>query len=228
MTFKIHNLHSWDLTYKEAVDVQKRLRSRLILKPFGKSIRFVGGADVSYSKKSHCLFAAIVILDIEKMEIIETVSEQGEENLPYIPGLLSFREIPILLEALKKLQHIPDLFILDGQGIAHPQGLGLASHFGLLVDLPTVGCAKSKLVGEYKPFQKRRGKYSYLYLKGKRVGAVVCTKDGINPVFVSPGHKMDILSSINVILKSCQGYRLPEPVRKAHSRATSLRTNETY
>jgi len=225
MAIRVRNWHSWNLNYKEAVDTQKSLQSQLVLKPLEKRVRFVGGADVSYEKKSHRLFGAVVIIDIKKMETIEAVTEQGKENFPYLPGLLSFREVPILLRTLKKLRYVPDVFILDGQGIAHPRGLGLASHFGLLIDLPTVGCAKSKLAGEYRPFPKERGKYSYLFLKGKRVGAVVCTKDGTKPVFVSPGHRIDIVSSITVILKSCHGYRLPEPIRKAHSLATCRRVN---
>lgn len=228
MTIKVRNLHSWNVTYKQAVEVQKRLCSQLILKPLKNPVRFIGGCDVSYSKKSQRLFAAVVILDIESMEVAEGAFETGEGGFPYIPGLLSFREIPVLLKTLQKLKSKPDVFILDGQGIAHPQGLGLASHLGILIDLPTVGCAKSKLVGEYKPFPKRRGRATYLYFNRKKVGAVVCTKDEVNPVFVSPGHRIDIPSSIKVILKSCKGFRLPEPIRKAHSLANRLRENDAF
>jgi len=227
MSIKVLNLHPWNLTYKQAVEVQKRLQPRVILTPLKKRVRFVAGADVSYSKKDRYLFGAIVIMDLEKMEPIEEVAEPGKESFNYFPGLLSFREIPILLNLLKKLHHTPEIFILDGQGIAHPRNLGLASHFGLIIDLPTIGCAKTKLIGEYKPFISKRGKYSLLFHQGKKVGAVVCTKDGTRPVFVSPGHKVDILSSIRVVLKSCQGYRLPEPIRKAHSLANSLRSKES-
>jgi deoxyribonuclease V len=226
MPLTIYNLHRWDVSYKEAVDLQETLQFQLSLRPLGKPVHLAGGIDVSYSTQSARLFAAVVIVDLKTMGVIEECTAEGEEEFKYIPGLLSFREIPILLKAITSLQCIPDVFILDGQGIAHPHGLGLASHFGLWIDVPTVGCAKSKLVGEYIPFAKRRGTYSGLCLKGKTVGAVVCTKDGINPVFVSPGNRSDIESSIEVVLKSCRGYKLPEPIRKAHALATSLRDRE--
>jgi deoxyribonuclease V len=227
MPIRVHNLHSWNLTYKGAVDVQRRLQSGLILTPLEKTVRFVGGADVSYAKKerSH-LFGAIVVIDIEKMEVIEAVTEEGEADFRYIPGLLSFREIPVLLKALERIRRVPEVFVLDGQGIAHPRGLGLASHFGLLTDVPSIGCAKSRLVGKHKLGPKRRGAFSYLYFHERKVGAAVCTKDKTNPVFVSPGHRVDIASSINVILSSCHGYRLPEPIRQAHALATSCRVKE--
>jgi len=223
MPIKLRNLHRWDLTYKQAVDVQRSLRSGLLLTPLEKAVRFVGGADVSYAKANNQLYGAIVVVDIEKMEVIEAATAAGEAGFPYIPGLLSFREIPVLSKALKKIRHAPDVLVLDGQGIAHPQGFGLASHFGRLTDLPSIGCAKSRLVGEHGPVMKRRGCFSDLYYHGRKVGAAVCTKDKTNPVFVSPGHRVDIASSINIILASCRGYRLPEPIRQAHALATSGR-----
>ena len=226
MSLVVHNYHPWNLTFREAVEVQKELQTQAMVRPLGKKVRWVGGCDVAYTKKTGQLFAAVVVLDIEKMETVEAVCAKGEERYPYIPGLLSFRELPVLLKALKKIHHVPEIFILDGQGIAHPQGLGLASHLGVLIDLPTVGCAKSRLVGDYQPFSRKKGAYEYLYFKRKKVGAVVCTKDRVNPLYVSPGHRIDILSSIRVVLRSCAGFRIPEPIRRAHTLATLSRGNE--
>jgi deoxyribonuclease V len=194
-----------------------------MVRPLEKKVRWVAGCDVAYTKKTSQLFAAVVVLDIEKMETTEAVFAKGEERYPYIPGLLSFRELPVLLKALKKVHHVPEVLILDGQGIAHPQGLGLASHLGVLIDIPTVGCAKSKLVGDYQPFSKNKGAYEYLYFRRNKVGAVVCTKDRVNPLYVSPGHRIDIRASIRVVLRSCAGFRIPEPLRRAHTLATSIR-----
>jgi deoxyribonuclease V len=191
-----------------------------------EKIRWVGGCDAAYARKTGQLFAAVVVLDIETMETIESVLSKGKEHYPYIPGLLSFRELPVILKALGKIHHVPEVFILDGQGIAHPQGLGLASHLGVLIDLPTVGCAKSKLVGDYRPFPREKGAYEYLYYKRKKVGAVVCTKDRVNPLYVSPGHRIDILSSVRLICRCCAGFRIPEPIRRAHTLATLTRDRE--
>ena len=226
MTIAVKNLHPWNLSCQEAVDVQRRLRPDLLLVPFDKKARLVGGADVSYAKEHNQLYGAIVVMDIKRMEIIEEVIEEGEAGFPYIPGLLSFREIPVLLKTASKIRRVPDVFVLDGQGIAHPQGLGLAAHFGLLTDLPSIGCAKSRLVGEHRSVPKQRGAFAYLYLHRKRVGAVVCTRDKRNPVFVSPGHRVDIASSITVVLDCCSTYRLPEPIRRAHALANSFRRKE--
>lgn len=225
MSPQIRQLHPWNVTVEEAVEIQQRLRSLLVLKPLDGPARLVGGADVSYALKSNHFFAAIVIVDLATMEIQEAVTADDTSSFPYIPGLLSFREVPILLKAWEKVQQMPDVLIVDGQGIAHPRGLGLAAHLGLLINCPTAGCAKTKLVGSYQPVVKRRGAYSYLSVKGERVGAVLCTKDGVNPIFVSPGHLMDIGSSMDIVLASSHRYRLPEPVRQAHLYANQVRSS---
>ena len=226
MSLVIHNCHPWNPTFREAVEVQQKLQMQVMARPLKKKLRWVGGCDVAYTKKTGQLFAAVIVLDIETMETTEAVFAKGKERYPYIPGLLSFRELPVLLKALKKIHHLPEVFILDGQGIAHPQGLGLASHLGVLIDFPTVGCAKNRLVGDYQPFPKKKGTYEYLYFNGKKVGAVVCTKDQVNPLYVSPGHRIDILSSIRLVLRSCAGFRIPEPIRRAHILANSARGSE--
>jgi deoxyribonuclease V len=160
------------------------------------------------------------------MERVEEVTASGKVDFPYIPGLLSFRESPILLKAFAKIKSEPDVIILDAQGIAHPRGIGLASHIGLLLDKSSIGCAKTRLIGEYNEVGGEAGCHSPLTVKGKVVGAVLRTRRNVKPVFVSPGHKIDLNTSIDLILKSCRGYRLPEPVRQAHNLVKKTATDK--
>lgn len=206
--------------------MQKRLSSRILLLEFKEKPRLVAGADVAYSRTSGLLFAAILVFKLPEMELVELSSARGQAKLPYIPGLLSFREIPVLLKAAEGLGCRPGVIICDGQGIAHPRRLGLASHLGLLLGLPAVGCAKSRLVGEYAPVAEEMGNVSEMIYKGKTVGAVVRTKKGVKPVFVSPGHKIDLNGAVGVVLGSVRGYRLPEPLRQAHLTVCRLRKEE--
>ena len=158
------------------------------------------------------------------MERVETVTAKGKVDFPYIPGLLSFRESPILLKAFAKIMSTPDVVILDAQGIAHPRGIGLASHIGLLLDKPSIGCAKTRLIGDYNEVGEEVGCYSHLTVKDKVVGAVLRTRKNVKPVFVSPGHKIDLDTSIDLVLNSCRGYRLPEPIREAHNLVKKIAT----
>ncbi|MHC4322481.1 MAG: endonuclease V, partial [Planctomycetota bacterium] len=181
---------------------------------------FVGQADRCSSagnKKSNMFYASVVVFELETMERVEVVTASGKVDFPYIPGLLSFRESPILLKAFAKIKSNPDVILLDAQGIAHPRGIGLASHMGLLLDKPSIGCAKTRLIGDYNEMGEEVGCYSHLTIKDKVVGAVLRTRKNIKPIFVSPGHKIDLDTSIDLVLKSCRGYRLPEPVRQAHN-----------
>jgi len=213
---KCLNLHAWNLSYDEAIKMQQDLSTRVILEPFKSELKLVAGADVSYSKNSDLFFAGIIVLEIPTMTVVEESTAYDRVDFPYIPGLLSFRESPVLIKAFEKLKVIPDVVVLDGQGIAHPRGLGIASHIGLLLDMPTIGCAKNILVGHYEEPGIEAGDHNPIIFKGKNVGAVVRTKRKVSPVFVSPGHKMDIPSATEIILKTCRGYRLPEPTRQAH------------
>ena len=221
---KFNRLHPWCLDYKKAIQVQESLRDLLILKkPTGK-ICTVAGADVSYDKHSDRFFAGVVVFKLGKqLEKIEESTAVGKARFPYIPGLLSFREAPILLKAFKKLKSSPDIILFDGQGIAHPRHFGLASHMGLILDKPSVGCAKSRLVGEYSCVKNVVGEYSKLFYKNKVVGAVLRTKINTNPIFVSPGHKTNLIFAIHIALKMCRGYRIPEPTRQAHLLVNKLR-----
>ncbi len=231
---KYLNLHPWNVNYKTATEIQEKLEKSIILKKPEKKINMVAGADVSYlperrsrlpvpnlirvgQKKRHLFFASIIIFELQTMERVEAVTASGKIDFPYIPGLLSFRESPILLKAISKIKSEPDVIILDAQGIAHPRGIGLASHIGLLLDKPSIGCAKTRLIGEYSEVGENVGNYTLLKTKEKTVGAVLRTRKNVKPVFISPGHKIDLNTSIDLVLKCCRGYRLPEPVRQAHN-----------
>ena len=213
---KCQNLHSWNLPYDEAIKVQSDLSSRIVLTPLKDEPNLIAGADVSYSKGSDLFFSGVVVLEMPQMTVVEEVTAQGKVDFPYIPGLLSFRESPVLIKAFENLKNIPDVVMLDGQGIAHPRGLGIASHIGLILDVPTIGCAKNILVGKYEMPNIEVGEYTPIVFRGKIVGVALRTKRKVSPVFVSPGHKMDMQTAIDVVLKTCRGYRLPEPTRQAH------------
>ena len=219
------NLHPWDLPYEEAVKIQRDLRDRLVLESPEIDLKLVAGADVSYSRGSNLFFSSVVVLEMPDMRILEVATASGEVNFPYIPGLLSFREAPILIKAFENVKNIPDAVIFDGHGTAHPRGLGLACHMGLVLDMPTIGCAKKILVGDYEPVGDEVGEYSTIVYKGDIVGAALRTKNNVKPVFVSPGHRMDISSAIDIVVKTCRGYKLPEPTRQAHLAVNRARTS---
>jgi len=222
----VKHLHHWDITYKEAVNIQQELKGRLILddKQFPGSINTVAGADISYSKQDDMFFATVVLLAYPTMDVIEEVLLAERSPFPYIPGLLSFREGPALLKAFEKLVNVPDCVIFDGQGIAHPRGIGLASHMGLFLDIPTIGCAKKRLVGVHDEVGAEVGDCADLTLDGRIMGAVVRTKKKVKPLFVSPGHKIGLRKAIEVVLACCRGYRLTEPVRRAHLAVNRIRS----
>lgn len=221
---KYHRLHPWRLGYTKAIQVQENLRSLLILKKPAGKICTVAGADVSYDKQSNRFFAGVVVFTLGKQfEKIEESTAVGKAKFPYIPGLLSFREAPILLKAFQKLKSNPDIILFDGQGIAHPRHFGLASHMGLILDKPSIGCAKSRLVGEYGAVKNLAGGYAKLFYKDEVVGAALRTKAHTNPIYVSPGHKTNLTYAIRIALKTCRGYRIPEPIRQAHILVNTLR-----
>ena len=220
---KVRSLHPWPSTYREAVRIQEDLRSRLRLKPLRQPAALVAGADVSYSKGSPALFAAVVVLSLPELEVVETRTVKATAKFPYLPGLLSFRELPPLLTAFKRLKTRPDAVICDGQGIAHPRRFGLACHLGLLLDLPAVGCAKSLLVGSYRQPRKRRWSRTDLVDDGEVIGQVLRTREAVKPVFVSPGHQVDLEGSVALVRQCVGRYRLPETTRAAHHLVNDLR-----
>jgi deoxyribonuclease V len=209
-------LHGWELTPNEAVALQAELRRRLVLKGGPRKCRLVAGADVSFEGAAGEVFAAVVVLDLQRMEVVEEATARSRVNFPYIPGLLGFREVPVLLRAFEKISNHPDAVIFDGQGIAHPRRFGLACHAGLWLDIPSVGCAKSLLVGEHRDPGLRRGCSAPLVHSGQTVGRVARTRTGVRPVFVSQGHRIGLDAAVKLVLRSCDGFRLPEPTRLAH------------
>lgn len=219
-------LHDWDLEPREAVELQKRLREQVRIKPLRRKIRTVAGCDVSFNKYDPTIYAGIVILSLPALEVIEEVGVVSETKFPYVPGLLSFRETPSLLEAWEGLRVEPDAVMFDGQGLAHPRRLGIASHVGLMLERPTLGCAKSVLVGEYEEPEEERGSWTPLVHKSETVGAALRTKRRVKPVYVSPGHLIDLGSAIELTLACDGGYRQPEPTRRAHLLVNALRRGE--
>ena len=207
--------HPWNLPLKEAVDLQKQLSRNVIRKSTIKTdaVGKVAGIDTAYRKGVAC--AAVVVLKFKGLETLEFKTAARPIGFPYVPGLLSFREGPAILAALDKLKSTPDLLIFDGQGVAHPRRFGIASHIGLLVDIPSIGCAKSKLLGHYEEPGTERGSFSYLTYHGEIIGAVVRTRTKVKPVYVSIGHRVNLRQSIQFVLHCCKGYRLPETTRQA-------------
>lgn len=219
----IHPLHPWDLSAAEARDLQRELGMRVLTDRPLPPYRTVAGADVSYDRFSPVLHAAVVVLDAGTREVIERVGVMAKATFPYVPGLLSFREAPALLEAFRILKSNPDVVLCDGQGIAHPRRMGIASHLGLWLGVPTIGCAKSRLFGTYDEPGPRRGDRAPLAGRGEVVGSVVRTKDRVKPLFVSPGHLCDLESAVEVVMAMSGRYRLPEPNRMAHEYVNGLR-----
>lgn len=221
---KYRKIHPWDVSPKEAIAIQNELRKKIVLQSKKEKFKYIAGADITCFKDSDEAYAGIVVMAFPELSVVEEKGVKGRVNFPYIPGLLAFREAPILLNAFERLDIEPDLILFDGQGVAHPRGMGIAAHIGLLLNKPAMGCAKSRLTGSYDEPEKERGSFSYLYDKDKKViGAVVRTKTNINPIFVSIGYKINLSNSITFALECCRGYKLPEPTRLAHNFVNKLR-----
>lgn len=213
---QIKYLHDWNVSVEQAVKIQRDLAKEIQKHDNIEEPRLIAGVDVSVNALSIAT-AAAVILDYPELTIREKVVVEGKVSFPYIPGLLSFRELPLTIKACEKLKAQPDMVLVDGQGIAHPRRLGLASHLGLFLDVPTIGCAKSSLYGIYQAPGNTAGSYSLITDNEENViGAVLRTKNNVKPLFVSIGHKIDLTSSIHWVIQCCRGYRLPEPTRLAH------------
>jgi deoxyribonuclease V len=207
--------HPWPRDARRAIRLQRSLRPRLRIRGSPAAVRLVAGADIAYDPEHDRLLAAILVFRLPGLDLVETSQVVRPVRFPYVPGLLSFRESPALLDAWERLTARPDLLLCDGQGIAHPRGLGLASHLGLLTSVPTIGCAKSRLVGEHGVVGPRRGDRVPLTHEGKVVGAVVRTRSNVRPLYVSPGHLIGIPAATRWVLRLCRGFRLPEPTRLA-------------
>lgn len=219
-------LHSWNVSPKEAMEIQNNLRSEVKIQKLTSAVRYVAGADISFEKFSNIAYAGFVVIDIKTLEVVATSTVISEIKFPYIPGLFSFREIPPLLEAWGKLDFEPDVVVLDGQGIAHPRRFGLASHIGVLIEKPTIGCAKTILVGKYWNLDNSAGSTASLKDKGEEVGLALRTKNKVEPVYISIGHLIDLEDATKVIMDSVGGYRIPVPTRQAHLLVNELRIKE--
>ena len=220
----VQQLHPWDLSPQEAIEIQRELASRVREEPLDlKGLELIGGVDVSFSRGDKTGYAAVVVMEYPSLRIVEISGARGELGMPYIPGLLSFREAPLILEALEKLKSEPQVILVDGNGIAHPRGLGIASHLGVLIDRPTVGCAKSRLLGEHGEPGPRKGDWVPWSHEGKILGVVLRTRKGVKPIYVSVGHRATLEDALELVLACCPRYRIPEPIRAAHREVNRLR-----
>jgi deoxyribonuclease V len=216
-------LHEWNLTTAEASELQKSLASQVDVSTSLPPWKTVAAADASYNKFSEWLYAAVVVVEAGTFAVIERAGVVAEARFPYVPGLLSFREAPAVLDAFARLKTRPDVLLCDGQGIAHPRRLGLASHLGLWLGLPTIGCAKSLLCGHYNEPGPVRGDKSPLIDQEEVIGSVVRTRSRVKPVYVSPGHLCDLEGAVSVVLATTVKYRLPLPSRMAHDYVNEIR-----
>ncbi len=221
---KILPPESWDVTPREAIAIQQALRDQVILEDQLGPLHRVGGVDVGFEEGGKITRAAVAVLSLPGLQLLETAISRRPTSFPYVPGLLSFRETPAVLDALSQLKTLPDLLMCDGHGLAHPRRFGIASHLGLLCDLPSIGVAKSLLVGQHAPVGEGRGDWEPLQMEedGDRlvIGAALRTRPGTKPVYVSIGHRISLERAIAITLSCVGKYRLPEPARMAHHLAS--------
>ncbi|WP_028590069.1 deoxyribonuclease V [Paenibacillus massiliensis] len=208
-------IHPWDVNEAQSIEIQQELAKKVIQTDQLSGIYYIAGVDVAYHKSSDQLVAAVVILEKDSLECIETSVIEDTAQFPYIPGLFSFRELPPIIKAFEKIQHTPQLIVCDGQGVAHPRRCGLASHLGVLFDVPTIGCGKTRLWGEYSEPDIWRGSTAPLIDDDEVIGNVLRTQDKVNPVFISVGHRISLDTACQWILDLAPKYRLPETTRQA-------------
>jgi deoxyribonuclease V len=218
--------HPFDLDPGRAKRLQEDLAQHVIrVDRIPAKIHLIAGVDAAYRTETHEVFSAVALFDVDQMRVVETLVGESHCGFPYVPGLFSFREIPAISVALEKLETAPDLVICDAHGVAHPRRLGLAAHLGVLYDLPSIGCAKTRLIGEAAMPARERGASSPLIDQGDVVGAVLRTQTGVRPVYVSPGHRISAETACAWVLRLCSKYRLPEPIRAANQIVNTLKAN---
>ncbi|AFY50417.1 deoxyinosine 3'endonuclease (endonuclease V) [Nostoc sp. PCC 7524] len=219
---KIYQPHAWPQTLEEAINIQEKLREQVITNDqLPQPVKYVAGVDMGFAADGTISRAAVAVLSFPDLQVIETQLAYRPTSFPYIPGFLSFREIPAILDALEKIQTTPDIILCDGQGIAHPRRLGIASHLGVIINLPTIGVAKSLLIGKHEELPDTKGSWQPLIHKGETIGAVLRTRAGVKPVYVSSGHKISLLTAIDYVLRCTPKYRLPETTRVADKLASN-------
>ena len=212
--------HPWNLTPREAIALQNELRNRIITEDRLGPVSRVGGVDVGFEDDGATTRAAVAVLSYPELELVETSIGRRPTRFPYVPGLLSFREIPAVLDALDGLTRTPDLLLCDGQGIAHPRRLGIASHLGLIVDIPSIGVGKTRLWGRYGEVPSGKGEWTPLRDGNEIIGAVLRTRIGVKPLFISPGHRISLESAVRYVMGCVGRYKLPETTRQAHRLAS--------
>jgi deoxyribonuclease V len=217
---RVAPLHSWHLAPAQAIALQERLAARVVRVDRVGRVRTVAGVDVGYDDASGRARAAVAVLSVPDLAPVGQAIAHVRVRFPYVPGLLSFREIPAVLAALRRLRMAPDLILCDGQGIAHPRRFGIASHLGLLLDRPTIGVAKTRLVGEHRAPPARRGAWMPLVDAGEVIGAVLRTRAGVKPLYVSIGHRVSLETAVRWVMACVTRYRLPETTRRAHQLAS--------
>lgn len=225
MIIKAH--HMWTTNIEQAKAIQEQLRNKIIKKDDFNPIKLIGGIDVGFEENGHITRAAIAILTWPNLDVIEKIVSRGPTIFPYVPGFLSFREIPEILKALERLKNTPDLIMCDGQGIAHPRQMGIASHLGLITDIPSIGAAKSILVGKHEEVGQKKGDWRPLIYKNEIIGAALRTREKVKLMYVSLGHRISLETSIEVVMKCLSKYRLPEPTRWAHKLASQLKQDKS-
>jgi len=224
---KIRELHKWDVSTAEAVEIQKSLAAQVSRLNEVRQPRYIAGVDISARRARDTATAAVVVLEYPGMRLVDYSVIRTETTFPYVPGLLTFREAPLILKAWANLKFEPDLLLVDGQGIAHPRRIGLASHLGLLLDKPTIGCAKSLLSGTCEEMPGGAGSCVDITEGEEVIGAAVRTRTGVKPVYVSIGHRVDLAAAVHWVIACGRGYRIPEPLRLAHQAAYgSLKTGK--
>ena len=216
MLMDVKRLHDWNVTPYQAIQIQRDLADKVSVKAFRGDINFIAGVDCAFYDDGKKIISCAVLLEYPDLRLIEYKLAHQTVTFPYIPGLLSFREAPCCLEALSNLSVEPSVLVVDGQGIAHPRGLGLACHIGLLIDAAVIGCAKSRLCGQYEEPGLEKGDFSYIYSRqGDEIGVALRTRKNVKPVFVSVGNNCSMEEAREIVLRSCLKYRLPEPTRLA-------------
>ncbi|MBD1838043.1 deoxyribonuclease V [Coleofasciculus sp. FACHB-64] len=218
---KIHQRHAWPDTAEEAIAIQQQLSKEVITSDQLESVQYVAGVDMGFEESGTISRAAVAVLSFPDLQLQEQAIAFRPTTFPYIPGFLSFREIPAVLDALEKVSITPDLILCDGQGIAHPRRFGIASHLGVLIDLPTIGVAKSLLVGKHDELPVEKGAWQPLRYRREIIGAVLRTRTGVKPVYVSSGHRVSLETAIDYVMRCTTKYRLPETTRIADKLASN-------
>jgi len=221
INMEIYQRHPWTLTVEEATAIQNQLSGEIITSDQLGEVNYVAGVDVGFEDNYAISRAAVAVLSFPELQLIEQAIARRPTNFPYIPGFLSFREVPVVLDALSQIKITPDLILCDGQGIAHPRRFGLACHLGLLITVPTIGVAKSRLIGQHEELPPEKGNWQPLRHRGEVIGAVVRSRTGVKPLYVSPGHRISLPTAIDYVMRCTPKYRLPETTRWADKLASN-------